>query len=67
MAELLKKLIDFLIRLYERFEQKEIMKQEKTRIETEQTEKTNKELSERKPKKIKKPKKDDFFSDEDGW
>lgn len=67
MAELLKKLIDFLIRLYERFEQKEIMKQEETRIEIEQTEKTNKELSERKPKKIKKPKKDDFFSDEDGW
>lgn len=65
--ELLRKFIDLLNSLFNRFAQKQDEKNEIKQTEIKQNMKVEKKLSERKPVEHKTPKKDDFFSDGDGW
>lgn len=64
--ELLRKFLDLLNQLFNRFAQKQDEKKEIKQTEITQKIKTEKKLSERKPIEVKPPRKDDFFSDDDG-
>ena len=65
--ELLRKFLDLLNQLFNRFAQKQDEKKEIKQTEITQKIKTENKLSERKPIEVKPPKKDDFFSDDGGW